>query len=167
MSNKIKFLFIVFSFYLSLSCSQTANSIEKAIQNIEILNIDSVEKTIIFDNEISKNRNLLSLLDFWFNNRIKVTGIDGKFILIINKYSENITNISDGKKIELLLEFTAKLDYPVSSLSKTLDGSVSSYSTITGDFSLKDVDILVENSQLDLVNRLNRELKKQSSFSKN
>ena len=41
---------------------------------------------------------------------------------------------------------------------KLIQGNVSSFGTISGDFSLNDFDTVIENTQIDLILRLSRDL---------
>ena len=44
------------------------------------------------------------------------------------------------------------------SQTKFIEGTVSSYGTLSGTFSLNDFDTIIENTQKDLILRLSRDL---------
>ena len=53
-------------------------------------------KKIIYEGEIPEY--LKSVSKNWFDNNVKVDGIDGTMEMKLLNYNENISNISDGKK---------------------------------------------------------------------
>ena len=65
----------------------------------------------------------------------------------------------DGKRVNISLFFNITLNKPLLSKKKIIKGEVKSFGELTGTFSLNDFDILIENTQLDLIERLNIELK--------
>ena len=78
---------------------------------------------------------------------------------IITEYTQEISNISDGKKIDCFLSFKVMLIKSSESKKEIIEGNISSYGTLTGKFSLKDFDIVIQNTQNDLILRLSRDLK--------
>ena len=77
----------------------------------------------------------------------------------ISNYKQEIINIDDGKRVNISLFFNITLNKPLLSKKKIIKGEVKSFGELTGTFSLNDFDILIENTQLDLIERLNIELK--------
>ena len=74
------------------------------------------------------------MLNKWFNEKVKINGIDGKISFTITDYNEKITTISDGKRIDISLKFSALIEKPTLS-KKFIDGEVKSYGAIEGSFS--------------------------------
>ena len=79
-------------------------------------------------------------------------------IFTISDYKEETSLISEGKRIDLNLSFNVLLRKPLLSQKKLIQGNVSSFGTISGDFSLNDFDTVIENTQIDLILRLSRDL---------
>ena len=50
------------------------------------------------------------------------------------------------------------LTKPTLSQKKYVEGSVTSFGTLTGDFSLNDFEVVIQNTQSDLIMRLSRDL---------
>ena len=78
---------------------------------------------------------------------------------VISDYLEEISSMSDGKKVDLSLTFNVIINKPSLSQTKIIEGYVSSYGTLTGNFSLAEFDTVIQNTQSDLVLRLSRDLK--------
>ena len=95
-----------------------------------------------------------SITKNWFDNDVKVDGIDGTMEMKLLNYKENISNISDGKKIELFMNFEVFIQKNNNSTKQSIKGDVSTYSTITGSFALKEIDTLISNSQVELIRLL-------------
>ena len=79
-------------------------------------------------------------------------------IFTITDYTEEISSIVDGKKVNIFLSFNVKLNKPSISEKKVIKGSVSSYGTLTGNFSLSEFDTVIQNTQSDIILRLSRDL---------
>ena len=90
---------------------------------------------------------------------VKIDGFDGEMIFTISEYIEENSSISDGKRVDISLSFIVVLNKPSLSQTKLIQGYVSSYGTLSGNFSLAEFDIVIQNTQSDLVLRLSRDLK--------
>ena len=77
-------------------------------------------------------------------------------ISIIN-YTENISNIADGKKIEILMNFEVSINQS-NNKTKNIEGEVKSYSEISGVFSLNELDNLIEKTRYNLVVQFSNKL---------
>ena len=78
---------------------------------------------------------------------------------IVSSFDQEIYAIEDGKKVDVSLSFKVLINNPSLSKTKHIDGSISSYGTITGDFSLAEFDTIIQNTQSDLIIRLSKDLK--------
>ena len=99
------------------------------------------------------------LISQWFDQKVKIDGFDGEMKFIISEYLEEISPIGDGKRVDISLSFNVILIKPSLSQTKMIEGSVFSYGTLSGNFSLAEFDIVIQNTQSDLVLRLSRDLK--------
>jgi hypothetical protein len=94
----------------------------------------------------------------WFNEKVKVDGFDGKILFSINDYHEKIYNIEDGKKIEVTMTIFIKKETNNKLNSKNYSISIKEFSSITGDFSINDLDALKINTQKNLIIRLSKNI---------
>jgi len=143
--------YLIFLSFFIFSCSNS-DSIVKQSYNFDQVFFDVVEKKIIYEGEIPDY--LKSITKNWFDNDVKVDGIDGTMEMKLLNYKENISNISDGKKIELFMNFEVFIQKNNNSTKQSIKGDVSTYSTITGSFALKEIDTLISNSQVELIRLL-------------
>lgn len=143
--------YLIFLSFFIFSCSNS-DSIVKQSYNFDQVFFDVVEKKIFYEGEIPDY--LKSITKNWFDNDVKVDGIDGTMEMKLLNYKENISNISDGKKIELFMNFEVFIQKNNNSTKQSIKGDVSTYSTITGSFALKEIDTLISNSQVELIRLL-------------
>lgn len=143
--------YLIFLSFFIFSCSNS-DSIVKQSYNFDQVFFDVVEKKIVYEGEIPDY--LKSITKNWFDNDVKVDGIDGTMEMKLLNYKENISNISDGKKIELFMNFEVFIQKNNNSTKQSIKGDVSTYSTITGSFALKEIDTLISNSQVELIRLL-------------
>ena len=143
--------YLIFLSFFIFSCSNS-DSVVKQSYNFDQVFFDVVEKKIIYEGEIPDY--LKSITKNWFDNDVKLDGIDGTMEMKLLNYKENISNISDGKKIELFMNFEVFIQKNNNSTKQSIKGDVSTYSTITGSFALKEIDTLISNSQVELIRLL-------------
>lgn len=152
--NKFSIVLILTLFFLG--CNNSALSIDKSKPKFENVYFDAVEKEFKSINEI--NQYTKNLLDYWFDNNVKISGIDGKMVFLITDYQESISKIDEGKRIDIYMKFQIKISRAKPTKIKLVNGEVSSFGSISGDFSLNDFDVILQNSRSDLVSRLSSEI---------
>lgn len=153
---KSLFYFTIYFFFL-IGCSDVSLSIDEKKPQFEEIFFDVVEKKLILDDRLPKN--IKNLASDWYDNKVKTSGFDGKMTFEIYGYQENIFNIVNGKKAELSIKFVVKIENSPLTKRKIIEGDVSAYGTITGDFSLNDFDVIIKNAQADLIIILSKDLK--------
>lgn len=153
--NKILIFFSIL-FFIS-SCNNTVSSIDQTKPIFEVTSFDVVQKKILLNENLPKN--LKQMLNYWFDNKVKINGYEGDLTFKIHEYSEIISLIDDGKKVEVSLTFDAIIKKQTLSQKKIIKGQVKSFGTITGTFTLSEFDNVIKNAQADLVVRLSRDLK--------
>ena len=151
-----KFIFIIFSF-LVVGCQANESFIDSTKPNFENISFDVVQKQIEIEAELPDHMRVL--VSQWFDQKVKIDGFDGEMKFTIVEYSEKISSISDGKRVDASLSFYVTLNKPSLSQIKRIEGYISSYGTLTGNFSLSEFDTVIQNTQNDLVLRLSRDLK--------
>ena len=121
------------------------------------MSFDVVQKQLIIDTELPGY--VEGLVSQWFDQKVKIDGFDGDMKFTISEYIEETSSISDGKRVDISLSFNVFLNKPSLSQTKKIEGYVSSYGTLSGNFSLAEFDTVIQNTQSDLVLRLSRDLK--------
>ena len=152
----IKFIIIFFGFLVA-GCQANESFIDRAKPNFENVSFDVVQKQLVIEAELPSH--VKDLVSQWFDQKVKVKGFDGDMKFTISEYLEETSSINDGKRVDLSLSFNVILNKPSLSQTKKIEGYVSSYGTLTGNFSLAELDLVIQNTQSDLVLRLSRDLK--------
>ena len=151
-----KVILVFFGLFIA-GCNANESYIDPLKPQFETISFDVVQKSLNIKSNLPNH--LLDLLNQWFDNKVKVNGFDGNMILTISEYSEKISLIGDGKKVDIYLAFNIVLNKSSNTQTKIIKGDVSSYGTLTGNFSLQEFDIVIQNTQSDLLLRLSRDLK--------
>ena len=149
------FLFII-AFYIS-SCTANESLVYKVQTELQTISFDVVQKKLLVEDEIPLH--LEMLINQWFNDKVKINGFEGDMTFIITNFNQETTLINDGKRVDASLSFRVNLNKPTLSSKKIVEGTVSSYGTLEGDFSLSDFDTVIQNTQSDLIIRLSRDIK--------
>ena len=148
---------IVLVLFFLVNCSTSNAIVKKPVQQFESMTFDAVTKSLLFEGDFPQHFKDLS--NQWFDNKVKINGFEGKMIFILKNYSEQNSKISDGRKIDINVEFQVVLEKSSLSKKKVIKGEVNSFSTLTGNFSLSEFDQLIIKTQNDLILRLSRDLK--------
>ena len=151
-----KFIFVLLGFFVS-GCQSNYSIIEPLRPEFEDVSFDVVQKQLVIEPELPSH--VEGIVSQWFDQKVKIDGFDGDMTFTISEYLEEISSISDGKRVDISLSFNALLNKPSLSQTQMIEGSVSSYGTLTGNFSLAEFDTVIQNTQSDLILRLSRDLK--------
>ena len=152
--NKIIFLFL--GFFIA-GCNANESFIDPLKPEFETISFDVVQKQLSVEKELPEH--IQNLLSQWFDQRVKIDGFDGNMMFVISDFNQEISSIDGGKRVDVSLAFEVILNKPSLSQKKFIEGSVSSYGTLTGNFSLAEFDTVIQNAQSDLILRLSRDLK--------
>ena len=151
-----KFIFVLLGFLVA-GCQMNDSFIDPIKPNFANVSFNVVQKQLVIEPELPNH--VEDLLSQWFDQKIKIDGFDGEMIFTISEYLEEISSISNGKRVDISLSFNLVLNKPSLSQTQIIEGSVSSFGTLTGNFSLTEFDTVIQNTQSDLVLRLSRDLK--------
>ena len=151
-----KFILVLLGFLVA-GCQANESFIDPIRPDFESMSFDVVQKQLVIEPELPSH--VEGLVSQWFDQKVKIDGFDGEIIFIISDYIEEISSISDGKRVDISLSFNVVLNKPSLSQTKKIEGYVSSYGTLSGNFSLAEFDTIIQNTQSDLVLRLSRDLK--------
>lgn len=149
----IRYFFI---FITLASCTNVDAKFEPInLSKYEKISFDAVEKELSIDTTLPVN--VANHLKYWFSEKVKVNGFEGSLLLIINNYQEIVSNIDNGKKVEIIIDFSIRVE-KASSKMEFINGQIKEFSTITGDFSLLEVDSMIESTQKNIIFRLSKDL---------
>ena len=151
-----KIIFLLFGFFIA-GCNANESFIDPLKPEFETMSFDVVQKQLVMEQELPDH--IQNLLSQWFNQRVKIDGFDGDMKFIISDFKQEISPYNDGKRVDVSLKFEVILNKTSKSQKKFIEGSVSSYGTLTGNFSLNEFDTVIQNAQSDLVVRLSKDLK--------
>ncbi len=137
-------LISTFLMFLFIGCEMNSKQIIKPEKfTYDIVKFNAVSKILInefktnsFDHEI-----MSEIIQYWFDNRIKTDGFDGKLSLIVKNIQFNREKNPDYYKfsISLSIEF---IEQKSSTDIKTYNLNSNEYGEIVGSFSIKDQDNL-------------------------
>lgn len=158
-SKSIKLFFrilFVFTLIFLTSCN-SKNTVSIVDAQFETIYFDVVEKKTNYADNIPPE--VKNLVEEWFNDKVKVNGLDGTFTFDLIRYQEDISDIINGKRVDISITFSALIDKYSLSQKKEINGVVNSFGSISGDFSLNDFEIVIQNTKSDLIERLTQDLK--------
>ena len=151
-----KLIFIILGFLVA-GCQSNVSIVDTVQPDFENVTFDVVQKQLVIEAELPDHVQIL--ISEWFDQRVKNGGFDGDMKFIISNFKQDISSISDGKRVDASLSFKVLLNKPSLSQTKIIEGKASSYGELTGDFSLAEFDTMIENTQSDLILRLSSDLK--------
>ena len=151
-----KFIFLLLGFLVT-GCQSNDSIIDPLRPEFENVSFNVVQKQLVIETELPSH--VEGLVSQWFDQKVKVDGFDGEMTFTILEYLQETSSINDGKRVDISLSFNAILNKPSLSRTQMIEGSVSSYGTLTGNFSLAEFDTIIQNTQSDLILRLSRDLK--------
>ena len=151
-----KFIFLLLGFLVA-GCQANESFIDPIQPDFANVSFDVVQKQLLIEPELPSH--VVGLVSQWFDQKVKIDGFDGEMIFTISEYLEETSSISDGKRVDISLSFNVVLNKPSLSQTKKIEGYVSSYGELSGNFSLAEFDTVIQNTQSDLILRLSRDLK--------
>ena len=151
-----KFISLLLVLFMA-GCNANESFIDHRKPELEKMSFDVVQKKLIVEQELPEN--VQNLLSQWFDQRVKIDGFDGDMKFFIADFNQEISSIDDGKRVDISLSFEVTINKPSLSQTKFIEGNISSYGTLTGNFSLNEFDTVIQNTQSDLILRLSKDLK--------
>ncbi len=148
--------FLIFFVFIS-SCVNSTDFEKKDNKNFEVVYFEAVEKNIIYNANLPSE--FQEILDHWFNNSVKVNGFDGVLTLNVDNFTQNISDIDKGKRVDLFLDFELKIENAQSTKKKLIKGKLHEFSEIEGNFSINEFDILIYNTMVNMVSKLSSKFK--------
>ena len=150
-------LYFIFFLFLISSCSYSALPIDKISSELDTMSFEVVQKKLIVEDDLPIY--VEKLLKKWFQEKVKINGFDGDMKFMVKEYQEKISSINEGKRVDLSLRFEVLIKKPTLSKRVIIKGKVESYGSLKGTFTLNEFDTIIQNTQIDLIVRLSRDLK--------
>tara|TARA_B110000259_G_scaffold156417_2_gene177949 strand:+ start:2874 stop:3365 length:492 start_codon:yes stop_codon:yes gene_type:complete len=157
----VRYLALLTFFFLIISCqnSKTINFNKYTLSKNSIY-VDVVQKNIVSNyssDDIYSNLTNDYILD-WVNHRIKTNGYNGDLLIRIDSISADETKITNGIKININVNISFIISRSVldNKIIITLNGN--EYGQITGNYSIDDKSIEVENTIKRLIDKLSLKL---------
>ena len=151
-----KLVLIILSFIIA-SCQANESFIKELSPEFETISFEVVQKQIIVEPILPDN--VQKLINKWFDQRVKIDGFDGEMKFTVSDFNQDISSISEGKRVDISLSYKIVLNKNSNSETKFINGNVSSFGTLVGNFSISDFETVIKNTQTDLVLRLSKNLK--------
>lgn len=151
-----KLVLIILSFIIA-SCQANESFIKELSPEFETISFEVVQKQIIIEPILPDN--VQKLINKWFDQRVKIDGFDGEMKFTVSDFYQDISSISEGKRVDISLSYKIVLNKNSNSETKFINGNVSSFGTLVGNFSISDFETVIKNTQTDLVLRLSKNLK--------
>lgn len=145
----INILFLMFSFNSNLYSSET---------NFKNVYFDTVQKNIVSLDLLSYEMNVL--FSKWYQNNVKVNGVDGKLIIKILSYNEDILNIEGEKRIDIKLKISIEILKNNNLQKKEYLYEIEEFGKIQGNFSLNEFDKIKENTRKNVILRISNKIQK-------
>ena len=151
-----KFVFFLLCFFIA-GCNANEQFIDPVKPEFEKMSFDVVQKQLVVEHELPNH--VQNLISQWFDQKVKIDGFEGDMKFIVDNFSQDISSTNDGKRVDVSLSFKVFINKPSKSQTKFIEGDISSFGTITGNFSLNEFDTVIQNTQSDLIVRLSKDLK--------
>tara|TARA_Y200000002_G_C22530053_1_gene599304 strand:+ start:172 stop:645 length:474 start_codon:yes stop_codon:yes gene_type:complete len=151
-----KFLLLILtSFPIISSCNS-----EQVIFNNDILNknifFDAVEKSIVIDDSFPIS--IKNKINYVYQNNFKTNGLEGSSNFIFDRFEKTEELIENGKKVTIKLVLNVEIFKNKNNSKKILRYNIEEFGQITGDFSVKDYERLVESIENNTINSLLKNL---------
>ena len=110
-----RFVFLLLGFLVA-GCQANDSFVDPIRPDFVNVSFNVVQKELVIEPELPNH--VEGLVSQWFDQKVKIDGFDGEMTFTISEYLEEISSISDGKRVDISLSFNALLNKP--SLSQTL-----------------------------------------------
>jgi len=148
-------LVIINIFFLLFSLNSNLSSSEAHFENVYF---DTVEKNI--DNLDLLSSEMSILFSKWYQNNIKINGIEGRLIIKILNYDEKILKNDDSKRLDIKLKISINISKNNNLQKKEYLYEINEFGKIQGNFSLNEFDDLKENTRKNVIIRLINKIQK-------
>ena len=104
MLNKI--ILIIIGFFIA-SCNANESLLDPVKVKFETMYFDVVQKQLVIEKDLPVNVDML--VTKWFNENIKINGLDGNMKFTIYDYNQETSSIPDGKRVDISMSFRVLL----------------------------------------------------------
>ncbi len=149
-------LFIIF-----LGCEINSEQLVKSEKfNFQNVHFNAVSKDLKFS-EFQENPDIdltKKLLNNWFNNNIKISGLDGNLLVKVSSIDINKIKKKEYYRFEINLKIFFIETNEILNKKKTYNVNTVDYGEIEGEFSIRDMEILNKNIILKSIKSVSQKL---------
>ena len=159
----VKHLALLFIFFLTNGCQNEVVPIEKYESTNNKIYINVVTKNINLDGAIQGkySKKLLKYINNWIDNDIKTDGFEGNLIIQLVSISSDELLINNGIRIQMELEIDFIITKKALDKKNIIKFKGKEFSEITGDFTLNDKEIQINNISKKIIERLSNKILKE------
>ena len=156
----VRFLIVILSLFIFGCDSYDKQIIKKDKFTFDVIEFDTVSKELFYDVAVSDSDQISmnEIIQYWFDNRIKTNGFEGRLYVIVKDIDFVREKKNDYYKLTISLSFEF-IEENLLDEKITYHIKVKEYGEIIGNFSIKDQDNLDVNimhqSLKSLSNKLN------------
>ncbi len=157
MVRNLTILFFIFFIGCEINSEQLIKSERVNFENIKF---NTVSKNLNFSNpqsgiEVNYTKNLIT---DWFNNNIKIDGLEGSLNVNVNSIEINKTREDEYYRFEINLSIEFIEINKILNKSKIYKVNSSDYGDIQGSFSINDIENLNKNIILNSLQNINQKI---------
>ncbi len=158
-----KHLVIVLIFLLVSGCQKEIILIEKYESTNSKIYVNVVKKNINLDGVIQGKYSgkLLKFIKNWIDNDIKTDGFEGNLIIQLVSISSDELLINNGIRIQMELEIDFIITKKALDKKNIIKFKGKEFSEITGDFTLNEKEIQINNISKKIIERLSNKILKE------
>ena len=158
-----KHLVILLFFLLATGCQKEIISIEEYEQTKSKIYINVVNKNVNLDGLVQGKYSgkLLESIKSWTENDIKTDGFEGNLIIQLVSISSDEILIDNGIRIQMKLEIDFTIIKSALDKKNIVKFKGKEFSEITGDFTLNDKEIQIDNISKRIIERLSNKISKE------
>ena len=157
----VKYLTLLLLTFL-FGCEINSQIIELEKYNFDNVKFNAVSKNIVFEdiNNDSDVDYVKEQLNKWFDEKIKVDGIDGELNILVKSIQINKVKDVDFYRFEINLSIDFVERSKTMNYSKSYNLNSTEFGEINGVFSIKDQENLNKNITLKSIKTINNKLLK-------
>lgn len=152
----VKYLIFLFLFHFFLIGCETVPVIKKFNPVSDIIYINAVQKNLNLQGNLEgpHSQKVKKQVEKWLNNNIKTNGYKGVLDIKLLSIKSSEIIIESGVKIEMSLKLNFIIENEALTKKRSKTIKVNEFGELTGNFSLNDKDIEIQNIIKRLLQRL-------------
>ena len=155
-----KYIIILLIFLLASGCQKEITSLEKYELKKNNIYINVVNKNINLNGDVKGKHSgeLLKFIKNWIDNDIKTDGFEGSLMIQLISISSDELLIDNGIRIQMELEMDFIITKKALDKKNIVKFKGKEFSEITGDFTLNDKEIQINNISKRIIESLSNKI---------